>query len=67
MKNLDISTINSLFQTNWHPNQGDFVKENSIKDGEVLQDQLKKHRIKVWFLWGTIIIVFITAMVVLSF
>lgn len=66
MKKIDISTVNSLFQTNWHPTKGDYVKENTIKDGKVMEDQIRKHRITVWSLWGLIIGLFVVSMIVLS-
>lgn len=66
MDKQEVSIINSLFRSDWNPEKGDFVKENSIKDGEVLRDQLKKHRTTVWFLWSMIIAIFVIAMVILS-
>lgn len=66
MQKIDISTLNNLFQTDWHPAKGDYVKENSIKDGEIMEDQLRKHRITVWSLWGLIIGLFAVSMIILS-
>lgn len=66
MKKIDISIINNLFQADWHPNKGDYVKENTIKDGKIMEDQIKKHRRTVWSLWVLIIGLFAVSMVVLS-
>ncbi len=67
MKKTDISTLNNLFQTDWHPTKGDYVKENTIEDGNLMEDQLRKHRMTVWSLWGLIIGLFIVSMIILSF
>ena len=66
MKKIDISIINNLFQTDWHPTKGDYVKENTIKDGKIMEDQIRKHRRTVWSLWVLIIGLFAVSMVVLS-
>jgi len=66
MKNFDIASINSLFQTDWHPKKGDYVKENSIKDGRSMQDQVRKHKITVWLLSSIIFATFIISIVLLS-
>jgi len=50
MKNFDATLISSLFQSNWHPEKGDYVKENSIRDGESMRNQVRRHKITVWLL-----------------
>ena len=66
MKSLNISMINSLFQSDWHPKQGDYVKENSINDGKIMRNRMRKHKIKVWVLSLLIFGMFAAAMILLS-
>ncbi len=50
MKYSDITNINSLFHTGWHPNDGDYVKENSIKEGSQMEKDMLRHKVKIWTL-----------------
>ena len=66
MKLTELTQIHSLFHTDWHPNNGDFVKENSIKDGEIMESRIRRHKFVVWTLTTLIFLLFAISMVLLS-
>ncbi|VAX28107.1 hypothetical protein MNBD_IGNAVI01-2958 [hydrothermal vent metagenome] len=66
MKLTELTQINSLFHTDWHPDNGDFVKENSIKDGEIMENRIRRHKIAVWALSTLIFLLFALSMILLS-
>lgn len=66
MNKLEFSALNSLFHTDWNPGKGDFVKENSMKDGEIMESRLRKHKITVWLLSIIIVISFAASIAFLS-
>lgn len=66
MKNIELSTFNSLFHTDWHPEKGDFVKENSMKEGTILVNRLRRYKITVWLLSTIIVFSFAASIVFLS-
>jgi len=66
MKLTELAQINSLFHTDWHPDNGDFVKENSIKDGEIMESRIRRHKFTVWTLTTLIFLLFAASMILLS-
>lgn len=66
MKNSNLGSFNSLLHTDWHPEKGDFSKENSLNDSAQFNDRLRKHNILAISLAVSIIIVFAAAIVFLS-
>ena len=66
MKKLDITPLNSLFHTDWHPERGDYVKESSMKEGEILVNRLQRYKVTVWFLSTIIVASFVVSLVLLS-
>jgi len=55
-----------LLHTDWRPENGDFIKENSLQDSEQFKNRIRKHNIIAVSLAISIIIVFLTAIVILS-
>ncbi len=66
MKNLDLGKFSSLLHTDWHPEKGDFVKENSLSDSAQFNKKVRNRNIFIGSLISGIIIVFILAIVILS-
>jgi uncharacterized ion transporter superfamily protein YfcC len=66
MKNIKIDNFSSLLHTDWHPEKGDFVKENSLQDSAQFNNRIKKHNILAISLVVAIIVVFSVAIVVVS-
>ena len=66
MKTSNFEKFSSLLHTDWHPEKGDFIKENSINDSTQFNDRLRKHNFTVISLSVLIAIIFITAIVILS-
>lgn len=66
MKKLEITPLNSLFHTNWHPERGDYVKENSMKEGEILGNRLRRYKVAVWLLSSVIVTLFAVSIFLLS-
>lgn len=66
MKSSNFENFSSLLHTDWHPEKGDFIKENSLRDSAQFNQRIRKHNITVISLSVLIVIVFIAAIVVLS-
>jgi len=66
MKTSNFENFSSLLHTDWHPEKGDFIKENSINDSTLFNDRLRKHNVTVISLSVFIAIVFIATIVILS-
>ncbi len=66
MKNSNFENFSSLLHTDWHPEKGDFVKENSLSDSAQFNKRLRNHNILVGSLIGGIILIFVVAIVLLS-
>ena len=66
MKTSNFENFSSLLHTDWHPEKGDFVKENSLRDSAQFNQRIRKHNITVISLSVLIAIVFIAALVILS-
>jgi len=66
MKNSNFENFNSLLHTDWHPDKGDFIKENSLQDSEQFKVRMKKHNIIAISLAISIVIVFIASIIILS-
>ena len=66
MKHSNFENFNSLLHTDWNPEKGDFIKENSLNDSAIFQDKMKKHNLLAGSLVVAIVVVFIIALVVLS-
>ncbi len=66
MKLTELAQIHSLFHTDWHPENGDFVKENSINDRKIMESRIRRHKIAVWTLTSLIFLLFAISMVLLS-
>lgn len=66
MKNSNFENFNSLLHTDWHPEQGDFVKENSLQDSEQFKNRMRQYNILAVSLTISIIVVFVAAIVILS-
>ena len=66
MKNSNLDKFTSLLHTDWHPEKGDFIKENSLNDSAQFNKRLRNRNIMVGSLIGGIILVFIIAILVLS-
>jgi hypothetical protein len=66
MKHSNFENFNSLLHTDWNPQKGDFVKENSLNDSAQFQDRMKKYNLLVGSLTALIVIVLITAIILFS-
>ena len=66
MKSSKFENFSSLLHTDWHPDKGDFVKENSLQDSAQFNSRIKKHNIMVGSLIAAIVLVFIGAILVFS-
>ena len=66
MKYSEITNLGSLFHTDWHPESGDYVKKNSVKEGKLMVNKLKRHKIAVWFLSTLILVSFTVSIFLLS-
>jgi len=66
MKSSNFENFSSLLHTDWHPEKGDFVKENSINDSTQFNDRLRKHNITVISLSVLIVLIFGAAIIILS-
>jgi len=66
MKYSEITNLSSLFHTDWHPESGDYDKENSVKEGKLMVNKLKRHKIVVWFLSTLIFVSFTVSIFLLS-
>ena len=66
MKSSNFEKFSSLLHTDWHPEKGDFVKENSLRDSAQFNQRIRKHNITVISLIVFIAVVFIAAIVILS-
>ena len=66
MKKIEITALNSLFHTDWHPEKGDYVKENSMKEGEIMVNRLQRYKVTVWLLSTIIVVSFAVSIVLLS-
>jgi|GEM_PF-3091551 len=66
MKNSNFENFSSLLHTDWHPDKGDFVKENSLQDSEQFKNRMRKYNILAVSLTISIIVVFVAAIVILS-
>ena len=59
------SNFNSLLHTDWHPEKGDFDKENSQKDSEQFKEKIRRQNILAISLTVFIVIAFLIAIVLL--
>ncbi len=66
MKNSNFEHFSSLLHTDWHPEKGDFVKENSLNDSAQFNKRLRNHNILIGALIGGIILIFVAAILFLS-
>ena len=66
MKSPNFENFSSLLHTDWHPDKGDFVKENSLQDSEQFKNRMRKYNILAVSLTISIIVVFVAAIVILS-
>ena len=66
MKSSNFENFSSLLHTDWHPEKGDFVKENSLKDSAQFNQRIRKHNITAISLSVLILLVFVAAIVILS-
>jgi hypothetical protein len=66
MKNSKLGNINNLLHTNWTPGKGDFVKENSLEESRQFKKRQAKQNLIIGSLIAAIIVVFLTAVVLLS-
>ena len=66
MKSPNFENFSSLLHTDWHPEKGDFVKENSLKDSAQFNQRIRKHNITAIALTLLIGVVFVAAIVILS-
>ena len=66
MKNSNFENFSSLLHTDWHPEKGDFSKENSLKDSAQFNDRLREHNILAISLGIGIVIIFVAAIIFLS-
>ncbi len=66
MKNSNLEKFSSLLHTDWHPEKGDFIKENSLSDSAQFNKRLRNRNLLVGSLIGGIVLVFIIALLVLS-
>ena len=66
MKSPNFENFSSLLHTDWHPEKGDFVKENSLKDSALFNQRIRKHNITAIALTVLIGVVFIAAIIILS-
>ncbi len=66
MKNSNFENFSSLLHTDWHPEKGDFVKENSLSDSAQFNKRLRNHNILVSSLIVGIVLIFLAAIVLLS-
>jgi len=66
MKNSNFEKHSSLLHTDWHPEHGDFPKENSLNDSAQFNDRLKKHNILSISLGVGILVLFVAAIIFLS-
>jgi len=55
-----------LLHTDWRPENGDFIKENSLQDSEQFKNRIRKHNIIAVSLAISIVIVFIASIIILS-
>ncbi|MBU0473175.1 MAG: hypothetical protein KKF62_03310 [Bacteroidetes bacterium] len=66
MKSSNLNNFSSLLHTDWNPEKGDFVKENSLQDSAQFKDRLRKHNIIAVSLGIVILVIFVAAIVFLS-
>ena len=66
MKSTELKNFSSLLHTEWRPEKGDFIKENSLQDSAQFNNRIKKHNILAASLFVAIIVVFAAAIVILS-
>ena len=66
MKSPNFENFSSLLHTDWHPEKGDFVKENSLKDSALFNKRIRKHNITAITLSILIGVLFIAAIIFLS-
>ena len=66
MKTSNFENFSSLLHTDWHPEKGDFVKNNSLNDSAQLRKRIQKHNIVVGSLIATIFVVLIGAVIFFS-
>jgi hypothetical protein len=66
MKSPNFENFSSLLHTDWHPEKGDFVKENSLKDSAQFNQRIKNHNITAISLTALIAVVFTATIIFLS-
>ncbi len=66
MKSPNFENFSSLLHTDWHPDKGDFVKENSLQESEQFKNRMRQYNILAVSLTISIIVVFVAAIVILS-
>ncbi len=66
MKSTNFENFSSLLHTDWHPEKGDFVKENSLRDSAQFNSRIKKHNILAISLTALIVVVFAATIVIFS-
>ncbi|PIQ08979.1 MAG: hypothetical protein COW71_08860 [Ignavibacteriales bacterium CG18_big_fil_WC_8_21_14_2_50_31_20] len=66
MKSSNFENFSSLLHTDWRPENGDFIKENSLQDSEQFKNRIRKHNIIAVSLAISIVIVFIASIIILS-
>jgi uncharacterized membrane protein YvbJ len=66
MKNSNFENFSSLLHTDWHPEKGDFIKDNSLNDSAQLRKKIQKHNILVGSLVAVIFVVLIGAVILFS-
>jgi len=65
MKTSNFENFSSLLHTDWHPEKGDFEKENSQKDSELFKGKIRRQNILAISLTLFIAIAFSVAIVFL--
>lgn len=66
MKSSNFENFSSLLHTDWHPDKGDFIKENSLRDSAQFNQRIKKHNILAISLAAFIVVVFVAAIIFVS-
>ena len=59
MKSSNFENFSSLLHTDWHPEKGDFVKNNSLNDSALLRKKIQTHNVVV----SSLIVVLLTVLI----
>ncbi|MCF6269299.1 MAG: hypothetical protein L3J41_06305 [Melioribacteraceae bacterium] len=66
MRTSNFEKFSSLLHTDWHPEKGDFIKENSLRDSAQFNQRIRKHTILAISLTAFIAVVFVAAIIFVS-